>query len=72
MTTRYRVYRFFSLSPGDRRAYSENVATNAFYEQLAFAWLNWAKIFFNNEGVAAQETDNCTSYPPNDQTLWDG
>ena len=58
MITRSRAYRFFSLSPDDRRAYSENIATNAFYEQLAF--------------VAAKETDNCTGYPPksNRQYLW--
>jgi hypothetical protein len=23
-----------------------------------------AKIFFNNKGVAAKETDNCANYPP--------
>jgi hypothetical protein len=67
-----RAHWFFSLTPDDRRAYSENIATNAFYEQLAFAWPNWAKIFFNNKGVAAKETDNCTNYPPGNQTLWDG
>jgi Domain of unknown function (DUF5078) len=37
--------------------YSESIATNAFYEQLAFASPNWAKIFFNNKGVAAYALD---------------
>jgi hypothetical protein len=66
-----RAHWFFSLTPDDRRAYSENIATNVFYEQLAFAWPNWAKIFFNNKGVAAKETDNCANYPPDDQSVWE-
>ena len=66
-----RAHWFFSLSPVDRRAYSENLATNVFYEQLAFAWPNWAKIFFNNKGVAAHTTDVCTHYAPDDLSLWD-
>jgi len=66
-----RAHWFFSLSPDDRRAYSENIATNVFYEQLTFAWPNWAKIFFNNKGVAAKETDACAQYPPDDASVWD-
>jgi hypothetical protein len=29
------------------------------------------KIFFNNKGVAAAETDHCADYPPDDQSVWD-
>jgi Domain of unknown function (DUF5078) len=33
-------------------------------DPITLAWPNWAKIFFNNKGVAATETDNCANYPP--------
>jgi hypothetical protein len=62
---------FYSLSPDERRAYSEQMVTN-FADPMTAAWPNWAKIFFNNKGVAAKETDNCASYPPDDQSVWDG
>jgi Domain of unknown function (DUF5078) len=62
---------FFSLSPQDRRAYSEQMATN-FADPMTASWPNWAKIFFNNKGVAAKETDNCANYPPDDASVWDG
>jgi hypothetical protein len=58
---------FYSLSSADRRAYS-----NIYGEPLVFQWPNWAKIFFNNKGVAAEETDNCASRPPDDESVWDG
>ena len=29
-------------------------------------WPNWAKLFFNNKGVAAHTTDICANHPPND------
>jgi hypothetical protein len=61
---------FYSLSPGDRRAYSEQMVTN-FADPMTLAWPNWAKIFFNNKGVAAKETDNCANYPPDDESAWD-
>jgi hypothetical protein len=61
---------FYSLSPVDRRAYSEQMVTN-FADPMTAAWPNWAKIFFNNKGVAAKETDHCADYPPNDQSVWD-
>lgn len=66
-----RAHWFFSLTPDGRRAYSENIATDIYYEQLAFAWPNWAKIFFNNKGVAAHTTDVCAQYPPGDASVWD-
>jgi hypothetical protein len=62
---------FFSLSPDGRRAYSERMATN-FADPMTASWPNWAKIFFNNKGVAAKEVDNCANYPPDDQSAWDG
>jgi hypothetical protein len=62
---------FYSLSPQDRRAYSEQMATN-FADPVTWSWHNWAKIFFNNKGVAAKETDNCANYSPDDAAVWDG
>jgi hypothetical protein len=62
---------FYSLSSADRRAYSEQMATH-FGDPMTKAWPNWAKIFFNNKGVAAKETDNCANYPPDDASVWDG
>ena len=62
---------FFSLSPQDRRAHSEQMATN-FADPMTASWPNWAKIFFNNKGVAAKETDHCADYPPDDMSVWDG
>ena len=62
---------FYALSPADRRAYSEQMATN-FADPMTKAWPNWAKIFFNNKGVAAKETDRCANYPPDDASVWDG
>jgi hypothetical protein len=62
---------FYALSPQDRRAYSEQMVTN-FADPMTLAWPNWAKVFFNNKGVAAKETDNCTNYPPGDGSVWDG
>ena len=70
--TQDKAHWFFSLSPADRREYSEN-----FYPPLGsggdplwFAWPNHMKIFFNNKGVVAKETDNCANYPPGDMSLW--
>ena len=67
-----RIHWFFSLDAAGRRQYSEDTATNVYYEQMATHWGNWAKIFFNNKGVAAKETDHCADYPPDDQSVWDG
>jgi hypothetical protein len=61
---------FYSLTPADRRAYSEQMATNL-ADPMTLAWPNWAKIFFNDKGVAAKETDNCAQYPPDDESVWD-
>ena len=44
--------------------------TNAFYEPLSWQWPNWAKLFFNNKGVAAHTTDVCAQYPSDDQGVW--
>ena len=64
-----RIHWFFSMDYAGRRQYSENIATDIYYEQLAFAWPNWAKIFFNNKGVAARATDVCNQYPT-DPGIW--
>jgi len=67
---RDRIHWFFSMDYDERRQYSENIATDIYYEQLAFAWPNWAKVFFNNKGVAARATDVCAQYPPGDPGVW--
>lgn len=67
---RNRIHWFYSMDYAGRRAYSENTATNAFYEQLSWNWPNWAKIFFNNKGVAAHTTDICANYAPDDASVW--
>jgi hypothetical protein len=69
---RDRIYWFFSLDYAGRRQYSEDTATNVYYEQMATHWGNWAKLFFNNKGVAAHSTDVCAQYPPSDPSVWDG
>ncbi|MHA3021677.1 DUF5078 domain-containing protein [Mycobacterium sp. BMJ-28] len=68
--TRDRIHWFYSLDYAGRRTYSETTATNAFYEQLSWNWPNWAKLFFNNKGVAAATTDTCNRYQPADHTVW--
>jgi len=60
---------FYSLSPADRRAYSANFYAPQI-DQLSLAWPNHMKIFFNNKGVVAKETENCQNYPPNDMSVW--
>jgi hypothetical protein len=65
-----RIHWFFSLSPAERRQYSEDTATNIYYEQMATHWGNWAKIFFNNKGVVAKATEVCNGYPPGDMSVW--
>jgi len=67
---RDRITWFFSMDYTGRRAYSEETATNAFYETLAWNWPNWAKLFFNNKGVVAHGTEVCMNYPPVDPTVW--
>ena len=67
---RDRIYWFFSLDPAARRQYSEDTATNVYYEQVATHWGNWAKLFFNNKGVVANSTDVCMNYPPTDPSVW--
>ncbi|MHA3021503.1 DUF5078 domain-containing protein [Mycobacterium sp. BMJ-28] len=69
--TQDRIHWFFSMDYAGRRQYSEDTATNAFYEQMSWRWPNWAKLFFNNKGVAAHTTDICMNYPAGDMTVWD-
>ncbi|OBK25779.1 hypothetical protein A5634_25770 [Mycobacterium asiaticum] len=66
-----RIHWFYSLSPADRRQYSEDTATDVFYEGMARQWGNWAKIFFHNKGVVAKATDVCNGYPAGDMSVWD-
>ena len=40
---RDRIHWFFAMDYAGRRQYSENIATDIYYEQLAFQWPNWAK-----------------------------
>lgn len=68
---RDRIYWFFSLDAAGRRQYSEDTATNVYYEQVATHWGNWAKLFFNNKGVVAHSTDICHDYPASDMSVWD-
>ncbi|MGV0635350.1 DUF5078 domain-containing protein [Mycolicibacillus trivialis] len=68
--TRDKFHWFFSISPAERRAYSEEMATNIYHDTLVFDWPNHGKIFFNNKGVAAKETENCMNYPPDDPSVW--
>jgi Domain of unknown function (DUF5078) len=65
-----RIHWFFSLDQAARRQYSENTATNVYYEQVATHWGNWAKLFFNNKGVVAKATDVCMNYPRGDMSVW--
>ena len=58
-----RIHWFYSLDSAGRRQYSEDTATNIYYEQMATHWGNWAKIFFNNKGVVAKATDVCEQIP---------
>jgi hypothetical protein len=69
---------FFSLSPADRRHYSDHLYEpgtgfnlTGTGDNLTLAWVNNFKIFFNNKGVVAKETENCSKYPPNDMSVWD-
>jgi Domain of unknown function (DUF5078) len=68
-STRDQMHWFFSLTPEQRRAYSEELITS-FADPLTVAWPNHAKLFFNNKGVAAHTTDICSRYVPNDESVW--
>ena len=60
---------FYSLSPADRRNYSENFYA-AQADPLWLAWPNHMKIFFNNKGVVAKSTDASNQYPAGDMSVW--
>jgi hypothetical protein len=59
-----------SMDYAGRRAYSDNMYYNG-ADPLWLAWPNHMKVFFNNKGVAAKETDHCADYGPNDHSVWD-
>ena len=65
-----KIHWLLSLSPADRRGYADGMYDNG-VDPLWLAWPNHMKIFFNNKGVAAKETDHCADYPPGDQSVWD-
>lgn len=65
-----RIHWFFAMDYAGRRQYSQDTATNAFYEPLSWNWPNWAKLFFNNKGVAAHTTAVCANYPADDMSVW--
>ncbi|CAM4473455.1 hypothetical protein MB901379_01077 [Mycobacterium basiliense] len=67
--TKDKAHWFFSLSAADRRAYAENMYAGG-ADQLSLAWPNHMKIFFNNKGVAAKESDHCADYSRDDQSVW--
>ena len=64
------IHDFYAKTPDQRRAWSEELATNIYADPLAFQWPNHAKLFFNNKGVAANTTDICTQYPPDYMSVW--
>lgn len=64
------IHGFFAKTPSERRAWSEEMATNIYSDPLVFRWPNHAKLFFNNKGVAANTTDICNQYPAGDMSLW--
>ena len=64
------IHGFYAKTPEDRRAWSEQLATNIYADPLVFQWPNHAKLFFNNKGVAANTTDICQQYPANDMSVW--
>ncbi len=64
------IHGFFAKTSADRRAWSEELATNIYADPLVFQWPNHAKLFFNNKGVAANTTDICLQYPAGDMSVW--
>ena len=68
--TKDKIHWFLSLSPADRLGYADGMYDNG-VEALWGAWPNNMKIFFNNKGVAAKETDHCVDCPTGDQSVWD-
>jgi hypothetical protein len=64
------IHDFFAKTPADRRAWSEELATNIYADPLVFRWPNHAKLFFNNKGVAANTTDICMNYSAGDMSVW--
>ncbi|BBZ11606.1 DUF5078 domain-containing protein [Mycobacterium kyorinense] len=69
-TVQDKAHWFFSLSPAERRDYSEHLYDDQ-RDPMTLSWVNNFKIFFNNKGVVAKETDHCAEYPPGDMSVWD-
>jgi Domain of unknown function (DUF5078) len=69
-STKDKIHWFLSMDYAGRRGYSDSMFNNG-VDPLWLAWPNHMKIFFNNKGVAAKETDHCADYPPDDLSVWD-
>jgi hypothetical protein len=68
--TEDKIHWVLSMDYAGRRDYSDSMYDNG-VDPLWSAWPNHMKIFFNNKGVVAKETDHCADYPPGDQSVWD-
>ena len=68
--TKDKIHWFLSMDYAGRRNYSDTMFNNG-VDPLWLAWPNNMKIFFNNKGVAAHETDHCADYAPDDASVWD-
>jgi hypothetical protein len=66
-----RQHRLRTVLRGGAAMITLGICGVAFADPMTWSWHNWAKIFFNNKGVAAKETDNCSNYPPDDASVWD-
>ena len=66
--TKDKIHWFLSMDYAGRRGYPDMF--NNGVDPLWLAWPNNMKIFFNNKGVAAHETDHCADYPPDDESVW--
>jgi len=69
-----RIYWFFlpwTTPPARQYRYSEDTATNVYYEQMATHWGNWAKLFFQTTRASfARSTPMfCAQYPASDPSV---
>jgi hypothetical protein len=66
-----RIHWFFSLSPADRRACSEDLATNIYAEPMAQRG-QLGEGLLQQQGCRGRETDHRTDHPPGDPSVWNG
>ena len=67
---RDRIYSFFSLDYAGTAAVFGGHRDQRLLRADGNSLGNWAKLFFNNKGVAAHGTDVCANYPPSDPAVW--